>query len=115
MLRRKETLKHLIILFMAIAIAPSWASTQEGQVTQLMVRQSDGLHYFFMTGTRSTRPACAQNHTYWMIADENSVAGQAQYAMLLSALVSGRTIVANGTGRCDRWSDGEDLDTLYLK
>ncbi len=90
------------------------ASTQEGKITHLFVRASDGLTYFFLdSAIPNDKPACA-THNYWMIKDENSEVGKKQYAMLLAAHSAGRTIKVSGMGTCTRWGDGEDVNSVVL-
>lgn len=89
------------------------AGTQTGQVTKLQTRASDNLVYFYLTGTPSDRPACA-TYPYWMIKDETSDTGKRQFAMLMAAYVSGRSVTVHGAGTCTRWGDGEDVDYVIL-
>jgi hypothetical protein len=98
----------LPISFGAIA-----GGTQTGQVSQLLVRQSDGLTYFVLSGPAGGKPSCALQ-SYWMIHDENSAAGKKLLAMLMIAQASGRAVTVFGSGTCARWPDGEDVDTLLL-
>lgn len=95
-------------------IALATAGTQTGQVTDVFVRASDGLVYFQLSGTSSDRPACAANHTYWMIKDEKSLTGKQQLAMLMQAQATGQTVAVSGAGTCTRWADGEDTDGIRL-
>lgn len=108
-------MKKIVIWLACVASSFAHAGTQEGQVTQIVVRQSDGLHYFYMSGTAVNRATCAEGNTYWMIKDENSVVGKSQLSMLLTAYTSGKTIAVTGAGTCTRWGDGEDLDIIHLK
>lgn len=97
-----------------VAADAARASSQTGRVETLIVRASDGLVYVHLEGAvRDGRPACAM-HGYWMIRDENSAAGKRQYALLLVAKATGRRVVIQGSGQCTRWSDGEDINELYL-
>lgn len=93
----------------------AFAGSQTGKVTNIIVRQSDGLHYFYMSGTGENRPDCAASHTYWMIKDENSTVGKTQFSMLLTAYASGRTITVAGTNTCTCWGDGEDVNVIQLR
>jgi hypothetical protein len=92
---------------------PAAAGTQTGQVTKLQTRARDNLVYFYLTGTATDRPACA-TQPYWMIKDETSETGKRQFAMLMAAYVSGRSVTIHGAGTCARWSDGEDVDSVIL-
>ncbi len=108
-------MKKIVLFCMMLISSNVAAGWQDGQITQIIVRQSDGLHYFFMTGTATNRPTCAAEQKYWMIKDENSVAGKSQLSMLLTAYAAGKTIHVSGTGECSRWVDGEDVNVIYLK
>ncbi len=90
------------------------AGEQSGKVQEIIVRGSDGLHYFWLQGAPSGKPVCAKN-TYWMIRDENSTAGKAQLSMLLSAQAQQKSIRVVGTGSCTRWPDGEDVDYIAMQ
>ena len=91
----------------------SHAGSQVGSIVDLWVRASDGLIYFSLSGGR-TPPPCAAAHGYWMIRDENSNVGKQQYAMLLAAKLSGKTVAVLGLGTCTRWPDGEDVDEIRI-
>jgi hypothetical protein len=95
----------------ALAGGPAFAGQQTGQVTQVVVRASDGLVYFYMSGTPSGRAPCATN-TYWIIKDENSAAGKRQLAVLLMARETGQQVIVGGGNTCTRWSDGEDVEFI---
>ncbi|QNM98929.1 hypothetical protein H9L41_10415 [Chitinimonas koreensis] len=90
---------------------PALAGSQAGQITKLIVRASDGLIYFFLDGTPTGRPTCA-DAPYWMIKNENSNVGKQQLATLLAARAAGQPVAVTGTGACTRWSNGEDVDSI---
>ena len=105
---------RILILLACLFPLVSFAGSQGGKITQLIAR-SDNLHYFFLEGTPTNRPDCALSQNYWMIKDENSVAGKTQISMLLTAYASGKAITVVGTGECTRWSDGEDVSYIKLE
>ena len=107
-------MKKILISLFCIVSSFTYAGTQAGTVTNIIVRQSDGLHYFYVSGTAVDRPACAAKQNYWMIKDEHSVAGKSQLSMLLTAYASGKTVKILGSGTCSRWGDGEDLNEIHL-
>lgn len=107
-------MKKVVFAFLIFVTANVCAGWQEGRVTQIKVRESDGLHYFFLSGAPVSRPACAA-YTYWMIKNEHSVAGKSQFSMLVTAYVSGATVKVIGTNECSRWKNGEDVDSIRLK
>lgn len=105
-------MKTLLLLCGAFLCLNAVAGSQTGKVKTLLVRD-DGLHYFVIEGTPSAKPACARN-TYWMIRDENSVAGKSQLSLLLTAQASGKPVQIVGNNLCTRWSDGEDVSSVIL-
>jgi hypothetical protein len=66
---------------------------------------------FFVDGTPSGKPACARV-AYWMIRDENSAAGKRLIAALMAAKAAQRPIHVNGSNTCQRWPDGEDVESI---
>lgn len=111
MMMQKARLGTLALCVSAMAGGHALAGQQVGQVTQVVVRASDGLVYFYMSGTPSGRAPCATN-TYWMIKDENSAAGKRQLAILLMARETGQQVIVGGANTCTRWSDGEDVEFI---
>ena len=104
--------KILLVFFLFFCIGiPAMAGSQTGQVISVQVRASDGLVWFYLSGTPSGRPSCATN-TYWMILNENSVAGKQQLAQLLTARATGQVITVVGSNTCNRWNDGEDVNLI---
>ncbi|KZZ41934.1 hypothetical protein A3759_17805 [Thalassolituus sp. HI0120] len=102
------------MLFTVLSL-DSIASEQRGMISEIRVRSSDGLHYFYMTGEQTSREGtCAAGQAYWMIRDEKSVYGKNQFAMLMMAYAAGRTVLVKGTGSCKRWKDGEDVNYIVL-
>jgi hypothetical protein len=103
-----------VFLLFCFYTIPVIAGEQYRKVSEILVRGSDGLHYFWLEGGSSGKPQCAKN-TYWMIRDENSAAGKAQFAILLSAQAQQKPIKVVGSGSCTRWSDGEDVDYISVQ
>lgn len=101
----------LAVIATLLFVVPAVAGQQTGTVAMLLVRQSDGMVYFYLDGTATGKPACATN-AYWMIKDENSNAGKQMLAMLLAARAQGQAITVVGNNTCTRWSDGEDVDQI---
>lgn len=109
-------------LWAALALAaaiglgsPAHANSIEGKVKSLIVRASDSLHYVVIEGAAAGRAPCAVNTSYYMITDEHSDAGKAQLAILLSAYMSGKSVLIEGSGTCTRWTDGEDILVVLLR
>src|SRR5690606_14911600 len=100
--------------YLFLIAIPAVAGTQTGKVDNIIVRASDGLIYFVVTGgSKVNSPDCARIG-YWIIKDEHSNAEKQQYSMLLSAHASGKTIKVPGSNTCSRWPDGEDVDFIIL-
>ena len=107
--------KKLLLLSVALWASSVVASTQTGKVVSINVRE-DGLHWFYVSGTRTTKPACAtSSESYWIIKDENSTAGKSQLSVLLSAYMAGKEVVIQGRDTCVRWGDGEDISAVMLR
>lgn len=110
MLKNLFTLLSILAVFVSLQ---SFAGEQTGKISKIIVRASDNLHYFILEGGSVNKPACALA-TYWMIKDESSAAGKTQISMLLSAHAQQKTIRVVGTDTCTRWSDGEDVNVIFL-
>lgn len=108
--------KFKIIPFLLFMTFGASAGTQTGKIGTLYARASDNLHLVILTGgtAKTGSPACARNG-YWLIKDENSVAGQSQFSQLLAAKMAGKTVQINGMNTCSRWGDGEDINTIIIK
>lgn len=102
------------LIYIMIGVAPAHASESSGRVRDIVVRQSDGLHFVVLSADPVGRPACAASHAYYMIANEASDVGKAQFALLMSAYFADRPVRIVGTGQCTRWGDGEDIDIVTL-
>lgn len=104
-----------LFLLLVLIVSPVFAGKQTGKVEMLIVRASDGLIYFTLSGgSKTDSPACA-TAGYWMIKDENSNVGKQQYSMILAAHASGKTVTVSGANACSRWRDGEDVDYMQLR
>lgn len=103
----------ILVLLLASQCNTAHAGTQSGKIKHLMVRASDGLVLFELENTGAEKPACA-THSYWIIADEKSVTGKQQLAVLLAARASDQVVSISGSNKCTRWVDGEDVDLIIL-
>lgn len=107
-------MKKIISVFLLALSFNVCAGNQSGTVNYVIVRASDGLVYFTLKGgALNSRPACA-TIGYWMIKDENSNAGKQQYSMILAAHAAGKTVNVTGMNSCNRWGDGEDVNTIQI-
>jgi hypothetical protein len=108
--------KLFILLSLCLSPTLSFAGgSQSGTITQLALRQSDGLVLFTLSGTAVNKPACGASTPYWVIKDETSVIGKQQAALLLSAHLTSATVNVIGNGTCERYSATEDVDLLYVE
>lgn len=94
-----------------MSISTANAGEVSGKIKQLTSRASDNLHVVIMDAPIQGAPPCA-THTYLVIRDENSTGGKSQFAMLMSAYLSGTSVQIVGSGTCTRWPDGEDILTV---
>lgn len=108
---RLKQIKLQIATICALLATPAYSGQQTGLITQVITRASDGLVYFYMSGSPSDRPSCATN-SYWMIKDENSAAGKRQLAVLLTARATSKEVTVTGSNTCSRWGDGEDVEEV---
>ena len=102
---------YAFFLSYSMMVTPAFARTQTGKVTNIIVRNSDGLIYFFLDSTADGLPSCA-SQPYFMIKDENSGSGKRQLALLMMAKATGMMITVYGTGTCTRWPNGEDVEAI---
>jgi hypothetical protein len=105
--------KLLLLVLAAVFVSNVNAGSQTGKIDWFRVRQSDNLHYLMLEGTKAGSPACAIQ-SYWIIKDENSVAGKSQVSMIISAYMAGKAITIEGANTCTRWSDGEDINVILF-
>jgi hypothetical protein len=108
------TLKSLTASLLAVCCVGAHAGSQTGTVTQISVRNTDGLVYVYLSGTASSRATCAGATVYWMIKDENSNAGKQELAQLMLASATGKTVTITGMNQCVRWIDGEDIGAVSV-
>lgn len=109
----KACLALLLAGFSAVAVSPAIAGTQTGFVKDIYVRDSDGLILVDINGTASGHPVCAQQ-PYWIIPNESSDSGKRLLTLLLSAQLSFRVVTIIGKDTCNRWPDGEDIDSVGI-
>ncbi len=109
-------MKNLILASVALSFSSAAfaVGTSNSTVKWMISRASDNLHYMSVSTTHDNRPACATT-TLWAIADESSKTGQNQWNMLMAAKVSGKEVIITGSGKCTRWGDMEDIDSVRIK
>lgn len=108
-------MKHYFVLLVIFCCVSLFAGQSSGYVDSLLVRDSDGLVYFFLRDevVLSEKPSCATKK-YWMVKSENSVAGKNQLSLLMAAQMAGKKVKVYGYHTCERWGDGEDVNTVQL-
>lgn len=106
--------RYLLVLILLCCL-PLSAGKSSGYVDSVLVRDSDGLVYFFLRDevVMSQKPSCATKK-YWMVKNENSTAGKNQLSLLMAAQMAGKKVKVYGYNTCERWSDGEDVNTVQL-
>jgi hypothetical protein len=107
--------KLAVISFGLLLASNCFAGWQSGKIAVINVRASDGLHWVVLEGQPQGRPACASVQIYWIIKDENSVAGKSQISLLLAAQAAGKPVSITGLGTCTRWGDGEDINVVAVQ
>lgn len=103
-----------ILLASVTVTSSAHAGEVTGKIRTLTVRASDGLQYVTIDGRLSGSPPCA-TMPYFMIRSEASDTGKSQFAMLLSAQISGKSVAIKGMNTCSRWADGEDIDSVTIQ
>ncbi|HWU81687.1 MAG TPA: hypothetical protein VN158_16675 [Caulobacter sp.] len=89
----------------SLSLTMTAASAQPSSVTNVhvinVVPDNAGVLVFFVDATRSGAPACAAaDLTAWTV-NTNTMAGQTQASLLLTALSTGLRIDIGGVGTCD--------------
>lgn len=81
---------------LAASATPSYASSQNGTITS--VAFTSGRILFWMSGTRTTKPACDCCGRWEVsVADAN---GQALMSIIMTAYAEGKAVNLTGTGSC---------------
>ncbi|HEM8710306.1 hypothetical protein Q5X45_10785 [Acinetobacter baumannii] len=92
------------------------ASTYEGVVQLINIREGDGLVWINIDGNRSSNiPECGKNHGYMVVKNEKGDTGKRQVAALMLAQATGQKVKIDGTNTCTRWPDGEDIEIVQIQ
>lgn len=67
----------------------------------------------FSAGTKAGGPVCASIPNDWAV-NTTTPDGKAIYALLLTAISTGRNVAVTGTNNCDAWGDRETAAQLLL-
>lgn len=101
---------------MALTSPAEAAGSTTGLVSELLV-YNDGHNTVFIrlsTPPAGTRPACATTASYAGALNVGTPAGQAQYAMLLSAQSANENVLIIGADTCTYSSTTEDVKAVYF-
>lgn len=100
------------IFTLLTAAQPVLASNNTaGQITYLQTR-ANGVVIFYMTGTRTTPPACA-TQARWAF-DGSTAGGQAMLATLLTAYARRDLVAVWGNDLCSAWPDTETVSFMQI-
>jgi len=105
-------MKYLTAIIFTLINHHAMAGEITGKVSRLLTNDA-GLHWVYITGTVSNKPACSL-WSGFAIKDENSSYGKAQFSMLLTAFASGKEVKVTGANTCTRNSAQEDISKLEL-
>lgn len=105
----------LLSAFLAVATTVHAAgSTTNTTITQISLNSSFGDFIWIQTATAPTgSPTCAASPWNFTLSLDTTI-GKNQYAVLLSALATGQTVILVGTGACSDWGNVESLQNVVL-
>lgn len=109
---RFSEINAFLALLLVISTGSAYASNTGPGLVGDINATSNYDYYFKADRTRTTLPACVTN-TRWDIAS-STTQGQAQFALVLSAKLSGRRVVVEGPGTCPAGGDSETINNLKL-
>lgn len=101
---------------LAVMSPTAFAGSSSGQVVGLSVLGGPYNVVYFQIGqpgNHTNKPACSTWGEEWALS-LNSEGGRAQYAMLLSALMSGKSVNVAGTNQCTAWGDRETPESITI-
>lgn len=89
----------------------SHASTSSGG-TIYGISVEQGRAFFYVTGPRTTPPACSTVPGRWVF-DASTAQGQAMMAGLMTFYSQGKQIAVGGTNSCPTWPDTETVQYIW--
>lgn len=95
------------------ACSLSWAGHGTGRVVDVTLRAHDNV-LLAKVETHSARPACVVWHHTFAKKYDGSAPAKALYAMLLSAQLSGYTVLITGTGTCLLGTGAEEIHEMNI-
>lgn len=69
---------------------------------------------FVAVDSVTSRPLCSENTGWHFVLDLNSASGRETYALLLTAVATGRLVGIGGTGNCSISPTGDVEDISYV-
>lgn len=107
---------YICLISLLSTFTTAQASTYEGVVQLINIRETDGLVWVNIDGTRSSdTPDCGKYHGYMVIKNEKGDTGKRQVAALMLAQATGQKVKIDGTNTCTRWPDGEDIEIVQIQ
>jgi hypothetical protein len=102
------------ILFTMAFATPALAGDQTGNV--VLVGGDNGNPFVFtVSGTRTSRPACATDDS-WVIPSQPSDNAKGLLSLVITALASHKTIIVHGNGGCDAiFANREEVASLWIQ
>lgn len=91
----------------------SWAGSGTGKVVDVTLRTHDNL-LLAKVDNHNSPPACVGWYHTFAKQYDGSASVKALYAMLLSAQVSGRTVLISGTGACLAGTGAEEIQEMNI-
>ena len=102
----------LVAATFAVCSTAAFAGNSSGTPTGVMAAQNGIV--IFSAGTKAGGPACAAVPNDWAV-DTSTAEGKAIYALLLTAVSTGRNVSVNGANNCSAWGDRETAAQLQLQ
>lgn len=111
-LARSAKVAVAMVLLIGSAAPGLASSTTYGSMSNVNVTRVGKL-FFSQSGTRTTPPTCATLDRF--VIDVNAPSGQAEAAVLLTALAQNKRVSVTGTGACADWGDTESVEVISIE
>jgi hypothetical protein len=111
-MRNLKALSGAFVMVSASISVPAFASTTSNGNIGQTVSQSTGQAFFQLSGTRTTKPACATMDRW--VFDNSTTKGQAMISTLLTAYASRKQVAIGGTCSCGDWADIESVSYIMI-
>lgn len=103
----------LLLVNMMVPITAARAGAGASGFTTTVITNRQNRFFFYHSGARTGRPACAVESTRWVV-DLSTPAGQAMMAQVMTAISLNKSFSVSGAGTCDLWADTETVDYIYM-